>query len=85
MAPIHLFKGDDPTLVSQAVQSLISDLVGDDDRDLVVDDFEGEDYELAAVVDAAQTPPFLTDSRVVIARDSARFSTTRLGVASPCG
>lgn len=78
MAPIHLLKGDDPALVSQAVQALVGELVGTEDRDLVVDDYDGEDYELAAVVDAAQTPPFLTDKRVVIARGAARFSTTEL-------
>ena len=78
MAPIHLLKGDDPTLVSQAVQALVGDLVGTEDRDLVVDDYDGEDYELAAVVDAAQTPPFLSAKRVVIARGAARFSTAEM-------
>ena len=30
---------------------------------------------LGAVVNAAQTPPFLTDHRVVVARQAAVFST----------
>ena len=48
-------------------------LVGDGDRTLMVDDFDSDDYELRAVVDAAQTPPFLTDRRVVVARGVGRF------------
>ena len=34
----------------------------------MVDDFDGEEYELRSVVDAAQTAPFLTDTRIVVAR-----------------
>ena len=40
----------------------------------MVDDFDGDEYELRAVVDAAQTPPFLTDRRVVVARGVGRFT-----------
>jgi DNA polymerase III subunit delta len=36
---------------------------------------EGEEYEIGALVDAAQTPPFLTDRRVVVGRGVGRFST----------
>jgi DNA polymerase-3 subunit delta len=71
--PIHLVKGDDPSLVRDAVRALVDRLVGDGDRSLVVDEYAGEGYELAAVVDAAQTPPFLTDRRVVVGRDLQQF------------
>jgi DNA polymerase-3 subunit delta len=56
------------------VTELVHRLVGDGDRSLMVDDFDGAEYEVRAVVDAAQTPPFLTPSRVVVARDIGRFS-----------
>ena len=39
---------------------------------------EGEDYELAVAVDAAQTSPFLTNRRVVVVRNLARFSADEL-------
>ena len=42
---------------------------------MMVDEFDGDDYELRAVVDAAQTPPFLTEKRVVVARGVGRFVT----------
>ena len=71
----HLLTGDDEAVLRSAVQTLVDELVGDDDRTMMVDEFDGEEYELRAVVDAAQTPPFLTDRRVVVARSVGRFST----------
>jgi DNA polymerase-3 subunit delta len=71
---LHLITGDDESLVLAAVSDLVRQLVGDGDRTLMVDDFAGDDYELRAVVDAAQTMPFLTDKRVVVARDIGRFT-----------
>jgi len=40
----------------------------------MVDDFDSDDFEVRAVVDSAQTPPFLTDRRVVVARGVGRFN-----------
>ncbi len=71
---IHLITGDDESLILSAVTELVHRLVGTEDRTLMVDDFSSDDYELRAVVDAAQTMPFLTDKRVVVARDIGRFS-----------
>jgi DNA polymerase-3 subunit delta len=72
--PIHIVRGSDPVLLGDAVTALVDDLVGDGDRGLLLDELAGPDYELAAVVAAAQTPPFLTDRRVVVARHAGRFS-----------
>jgi DNA polymerase-3 subunit delta len=74
-APVYLVRGDDPSLVRDAVIDLVDTLVGDRDRGLTVEDLAGDDYELAAVVNAVQTPPFLSDRRVVVAREVGRFST----------
>jgi DNA polymerase III subunit delta len=71
----HLLTGDDESVLRSAVSALVNDLVGDGERSMMVDEFEGDEYELRLVVDAAQTPPFLTDSRVIIARDIGRFLT----------
>ena len=74
----HLLTGDDESILRTAVADLVHDLVGDGDRSMMVDDFEGEEYELRSVVDAAQTPPFLTDKRVVVARAAGRFNAADL-------
>lgn len=71
---IYLLTGDDESLVRTAVSDLVDDLVGDGDRSMMVDEFDSEDYELRLVVDSAQTPPFLTDKRVIIARGIRRFN-----------
>jgi DNA polymerase-3 subunit delta len=71
---VHLLIGDDEAIIRTAVQDLVHRLVGDQDRSLMVEEFDGEDYEPRSVVDAAQTPPFLTERRVVVARQIGRFT-----------
>lgn len=73
-APVTLVRGDDPSLVRDAVRRLVDELVGDGDRSLLVDEFAGDEYECGAIADAAGTPPFLTDKRIVVGRDVHRFS-----------
>ena len=75
---VHLLIGDDESILRAAVSDLVHELVGDDDRSLVVDEFDGDDVEIGSIVDAAQTPPFLTDRRVVLARDVGRFTAEQL-------
>lgn len=70
----YLITGDDESLMLSAISDLVKTLVGDGDRSLMVDDFDSEEYEVRAVVDAAQTSPFLTDKRVVVARGLGRFN-----------
>ena len=62
----YLLTGDDESVLRSAVQDLVHRLIGDGDRTLMVDEFDGEDYELRSIVDAAQTPPFLTETRIVV-------------------
>lgn len=71
---VYLITGDDESLVLTAVSELVHRLVGDGDRGLMVDDFDGVEYLLPSVVDAACTPAFLTDRRVVVARGIGRFT-----------
>jgi DNA polymerase III subunit delta len=70
---VHLITGDDESLLLGAVSDVVHRLVGDGDRSLMVDEFDDDEYEVRSVVDAAQTPPFLTESRVVLARGIGRF------------
>ena len=76
---LHLLTGDDESLLGAAVSELVSRLVGDGDRTLMVDDLSGDDYEIRTLVDASQTPPFLTDRRVVVGRGVNRFNAEELG------
>jgi DNA polymerase-3 subunit delta len=74
----HLLSGNDESVLRSAVHELVDELVGDGDRAMMVDEFDGDEYELRLVVDAAQTPSFLTDKRVVVARGVDRFTTDEL-------
>ncbi len=71
--PITLLKGDDEVVLRDAVKLMVDELVGDQDRSLVVEEVEvgpaSDDVDpLLSLVDAAQTPPFLTDFRIVLGR-----------------
>lgn len=71
---VHLLTGDDESVLRTKAHDLIHQLVGDGDRSLMVDEFDDDEYELRVVADAAQTMPFLTDRRVVVARGVGRFT-----------
>lgn len=81
-APVYLLKGDDEVLLGDAVHELVHTLVGTGDRTLMVEELDAERYahdtdgnQIGPLVDAAQTPPFLTDRRVVVGRQAAVFTT----------
>lgn len=72
--PVTLLRGSDEVVLRDAVRLLVDGLAGDQDRSLVVEeldigmtDDDGTD-PLLALIDAAQTPPFLTEFRVVLGR-----------------
>lgn len=71
--PVTLLKGDDEVVLRDAVRLLVDDLVGAEDRALMVEEVEvgspADDGDpLLSLVDAAQTPPLFTDVRVVLGR-----------------
>lgn len=74
MTPCIVLSGGDEVLLAAARTDLLAELVGDDDPTLVLAELDGDEYEMRELVDAAQTPPFLTDRRVVVGRGMARFT-----------
>ena len=78
---IILIAGDDPTLIAETLSIHIENAVGDQDRSLVLEEMDENNYRneensgfsVAPLIDAAQTPPFLTESRVVVGRHIGRF------------
>jgi len=72
--PVYLVRGDQPGLLADAVKHLVAELA-EGDAGLMPEELAGDDYTVGALVDAAQTPPFFGDRRVVVARDVGRFST----------
>lgn len=78
---LRLIIGDDPILIGEAVSAAVDELLGNGDRSLMLEtlteaDYRNDDgdYESAKVLDAARTPPFLTERRVVVGRHLSRFS-----------
>jgi len=73
--PAYLVRGDQPALLADAVKHLVAELVDAGDAGVMTEELSGDEYTVAALVDAAQTPPFFGDRRIVVARDVGRFST----------
>jgi DNA polymerase III subunit delta len=88
-APVHLVKGDDEVLLRDAARDVVHALTGDLDPGLAVETLgrdrftsaDGGEVSIVPLVDAAQTPPFLTDRRVVVGRDIEMF--TRAAQVAP--
>ena len=79
MLAAYLVRGDDPVLRGEVTRTLVHELVGDADASLMVEEFEaGEEPDSAPIADAAQTPPFLTDRRVIVVRDVTAYSSEAL-------
>ncbi|MCB1026731.1 MAG: hypothetical protein KDB24_03085 [Microthrixaceae bacterium] len=72
--PVWMVRGDDPVMIEDAVAKLVDRLVGEDNRSETLDVFSGAEYELGAVVMAAETPSMFGD-RVLVAREAGRFNT----------
>jgi DNA polymerase-3 subunit delta len=81
-APVYLVRGSDEVLLRDAARDLIHALVGDLDPAFTVDEIGRDRFQpsdaaearIAPLVEAAQTPPFLTDRRVVVGRDLDVFT-----------
>lgn len=73
MTACIVLTGGDEILLSKARTDLVAELVGDEDPTLLLAELEGDEYEMRELVDAAQTPPFLTERRIVVGRGVQRF------------
>ncbi len=76
-SPAFVVRGDDPSLVAQAVRDLLARVVGDEDPSMIVEEYGtagGDDVDVGAVIDALTTPPFLTSRRVVVVREAGRLT-----------
>jgi DNA polymerase-3 subunit delta len=81
-SPVHLVRGDDEVILRDAAHDLIHALLGDLDAGLALEEVgadrfrpaTGAEVGIAPLVEAAQTPPFLTDRRIVVGRDLDAFT-----------
>jgi putative ABC transport system substrate-binding protein len=86
---VHFLRGDDASILREATRKLVDGLVGTEDRSLMVEEVEvtgasvgDRAPQLALLVDAAQTPAFLTPKRVVIGRVETATAEEVTGLAS---
>ncbi|HUR50239.1 MAG TPA: DNA polymerase III subunit delta [Acidimicrobiales bacterium] len=68
--PVYLVRGEDPSLLSQGLSSLLNELAGNDP--LGIEHLPPE-ADLAVALEALSTPSLLGDRRVVVVREAGRF------------
>lgn len=78
---VHVVSGD-PSLISLELSTLVDGLVGDDDRALLVEEFDAADMNMSlfAIADALSTLPLFSDRRIVIVRNVHDFQSEDLEV-----
>jgi len=75
---VVLVKGEDPSLVSDAVRDAVDAALAGEDRSIALEELTGDDLAVGTIVDAARTAPFLTARRVLVVRDIGRWSSDDL-------
>ncbi|MCL2397053.1 MAG: DNA polymerase III subunit delta [Defluviitaleaceae bacterium] len=75
-AQAYLFFGEEPYLTSHWRRSLVSAVLAEDARDMNMEVFDGK-IPAAAIMDAAETLPFLAEHRLVVVTGSGLFATGR--------
>ena len=76
---VVLITGSDDALLAEAVRDAVEEALGGENKSLAVEELTEENYrvdhefEIARLVDAVQTAPFLTRHRVVVGRHIGRF------------
>ncbi|MHB8467467.1 MAG: DNA polymerase III subunit delta [Acidimicrobiales bacterium] len=71
---VVLVKGDDPALLAESVKAATDEALAGADRSLAVEELGGDDLSVGSIVDAARTPPLLTERRVLVVRDVGRWT-----------
>lgn len=71
--PIYVLRGTDPYLLDQGRQTVRERVLGDAEPGLALLELDGAEAQLADVLDALRTAPFLAPRRLVVIRDAEAF------------
>jgi DNA polymerase-3 subunit delta len=75
---ILFVKGDDPALLAEAVRAATDRALDGAERSLALEELAGDELAVGSIVDAARTPPFLSERRVLVVRDVGRWTSDEL-------
>jgi len=74
-APVCVIYGDNRREAMDQLDQLIDQYLPDADRQMCLNQYEGDSMELASVLDDVRTLPFLSDRRMVIVKQADAFIT----------
>lgn len=73
LQPVYVCYGTDKYRMEEFVQYLTGKIIDEEHRDLALSKFDLGEMPLDAVIDEAQTPPFLVPRKLIIVRDPCVF------------
>jgi len=73
---IFVVYGKNHRLVTEQIEKIAERVLGASDRQVSLRNFEGDQAELADVLDELRTLPFLSERRLVVVRDADEFIST---------
>lgn len=71
--PVYVLRGTDPYLLDQGRQAVRERVIGDAEPGLALLELDGAEAQLADVLDALRTAPFLAPRRLVVIREAEAF------------
>lgn len=71
---VYLFAGEEDFLIDQAVTQAVAHWLSDESAGMNKDRFDGENHDAAAILEVAQTVPFLSSTRVLRVDNASKLS-----------
>ncbi|GGF83531.1 DNA polymerase III subunit delta [Paenibacillus aceti] len=79
ISPLYLCYGTEKYQIQQFIALLQEQVVDPDQRDFALAHFDLTETPVEVVIEEAETPPFLAERKLIIAKDSALFTAGRDG------
>jgi DNA polymerase-3 subunit delta len=76
VVPVYVIHGDEAYLATESLNEIIRQVLGPEGDRLGLSEHDGDDVELATVLDDLRTPSLLTPQRLVVVRSADEFVTT---------
>ena len=76
-SPFYLFYGSETFLIEQEINNIIEKLIPKEERDLNTNSYDLSGTPLAEVIEEAETLPFFSSKKVIIAKNAFFFSAQR--------
>ncbi len=78
---IYLFYGTESYLIQDEIKKLSNQLIPADDRDLNLINYDLDQIAIEAIIEEAETPPFMSAHKLIVVKGGALFTAQKLAKA----